>query len=179
MTWNLSEIPSLLSVYMHKLKISWEIEVKLRQNWVEMRGSDRINGLLPDDVMLEIFRRLEAKGSRDACSLVCKRWLGLERLGRETIRIGASASPDQLVELLGRLFPNTLYVFVDERISVTLPFQCVSGSFGFDFAISYRFGEFGAWIDRLFRWILQDYVWVSVIWLIVENYCLKDYESYC
>ncbi|KAL1548520.1 F-box/LRR-repeat protein 4-like [Salvia divinorum] len=55
---------------------------------------------------------------------VCKRWLGLERLSRDTIRFGASASPDKLVELFGRLFPNIQYVFVDECISGTLPVQC-------------------------------------------------------
>lgn len=93
-----------------------------------MRGFDRINGVLPDELILEIFRHLETKPSRDACSLVCKRWLCLERLSRDTIRIGASASPDNLVKLLGRRFPNIRYVFVDERISVTLPVQCVSGS---------------------------------------------------
>ena len=96
-----------------------------------MKAFDLVNGVLPDELIVEIFRRLDAKPSRDACSLVCKRWLSLERLSRDTIHIGASASPDKLVELLGRLFPNIQYVFVDERISVTLPVQCVSGSLNF------------------------------------------------
>lgn len=146
--------------------INWgfrsEIGAKFAANWGEMRGFDRINAVLPDDLILEVFRRLGAKGSRDACSLVCKRWLGLERRSRETIRIGASASPDALVELLGRQFPNTLYVFVDERISVTLPFQCVSW---FPFAFSFRLREFRTgffldWLIFFIFFILIFFLWV-------------------
>ncbi|KAK6117303.1 hypothetical protein DH2020_048948 [Rehmannia glutinosa] len=89
-----------------------------------MRGFDRINAVLPDELILEIFRHVESKPSRDACSLVCKRWLSLERLSRDTIRIGASASPGNLVKLLSSRFPNIRYVFIDERLSVSLPVQC-------------------------------------------------------
>ncbi|KAK4405656.1 F-box/LRR-repeat protein 4 [Sesamum angolense] len=86
-------------------------------------GFDRINAVLPDELILEIFRHVESKPSRDACSLVCKRWLGLERLSRDTIRIGASATPDSLVKLLSSRFPNIRYVFIDERLSISLPVQ--------------------------------------------------------
>uniref|UniRef100_A0A5B7BJ11 F-box domain-containing protein n=1 Tax=Davidia involucrata TaxID=16924 RepID=A0A5B7BJ11_DAVIN len=88
-----------------------------------MRGHDRINSILPDELILEIFRHLDSKSSRDACSLVCKRWLDLERLSRDTIRIGASGSPDALVKLLARRFVNVTNVHIDERLSVFLPVQ--------------------------------------------------------
>ncbi|KAL2341210.1 hypothetical protein Fmac_009150 [Flemingia macrophylla] len=86
-----------------------------------MRGQDWINTLLPDEIIVEIFRRLDSKSSRDACSLVCNRWLRLERLTRAAIRIGASASPDLFVHLLAARFSNVTTVHVDERLSVTIP----------------------------------------------------------
>jgi F-box/leucine-rich repeat protein 2/20 len=76
---------------------------------------------------MEIFRRLDAKPSRDACSLVCKRWLRLERVSRSTIRIGASGSPEHFVKLITRRFVNVRTVHVDERLS--LPAQLVSLKF--------------------------------------------------
>ncbi|KAL8515428.1 hypothetical protein ACS0TY_014212 [Phlomoides rotata] len=88
-----------------------------------MRGCDRINGVLPDELLLEVFRHLETKSCRDACSLVCKRWLSLERLGRETIRIAASASPEDLIKALSGSFPNIRCVFVDESIYVPQPVE--------------------------------------------------------
>lgn len=93
-----------------------------------MRGFDLINAALPDELILEIFRHLDSKPNRDACSLVCKRWLSLERLSHDTIRIGAPAAPDNLVVLLSSHFPNTRYVFIDERLSVSLPVPYVGGS---------------------------------------------------
>ncbi|CAM8902992.1 unnamed protein product [Rhodiola kirilowii] len=86
-----------------------------------MRKYDRINAYLPDELIIEIFRRLDAKSSRDACSLVCKRWLKLERLSRTTLRIGASGSPDLFVHILSRRFSNATRIFVDERLSIALP----------------------------------------------------------
>lgn len=88
-----------------------------------MRGHDWINSTLPDELIVEILCRLDSKSSRDACSLVCKRWLRLERLSRESLRIGASGSPNALVKLLARRFPNVRNVFIDERLSVPLPVQ--------------------------------------------------------
>ncbi|PSR92662.1 F-box/LRR-repeat protein [Actinidia chinensis var. chinensis] len=88
-----------------------------------MRGHDRINTWLPDELILEIFNQLGSKSSRDACSLVCKRWLDLERLSRVTIRVGASNNPDALVKLLARRFVNVRNVYFDERLSVSLPGQ--------------------------------------------------------
>ncbi|KAK9289005.1 hypothetical protein L1049_017476 [Liquidambar formosana] len=88
-----------------------------------MRGHDRINACLPDELILEIFLYLDSKSTRDACSLVCKRWLTLERLSRTTIRIGASGSPDLFVRLLSRRFANAKSVHVDERLSIPLPVQ--------------------------------------------------------
>jgi len=86
-----------------------------------MRGHDRINNCLPEELILEIFRRLESKPNRDACSLVCKRWLSLERFSRTTLRIGASFSPDDFISLLSRRFLHITAIHVDERISVSLP----------------------------------------------------------
>ncbi|KAK4477982.1 hypothetical protein RD792_017247 [Penstemon davidsonii] len=86
-----------------------------------MRGYDRINTVLPDELLLEIFHHVDSKPNRDTCALVCKRWLSLERLSRESIRIGASASPDNRVRLLSRCFVNIRCVFVDERLSISLP----------------------------------------------------------
>ncbi|KAG5104922.1 hypothetical protein JHK82_041892 [Glycine max] len=50
-----------------------------------MRGHDWINTLLPDELLIEIFRRLDSKSSRDAGSLVYTRWLRLERFTRAAI----------------------------------------------------------------------------------------------
>ena len=93
-----------------------------------MRGRDYINPALPDELILEIFRRLDSKTRRDACSLVCKRWLDLERLSRDTIRVGASSHPDLQIKLLARHFVNIRNVYVDERLSISLPVQFVSFS---------------------------------------------------
>ncbi|GMP56675.1 hypothetical protein CsSME_00021076 [Camellia sinensis var. sinensis] len=76
-----------------------------------MRGRDRINPVLPDELILEVFHNLDSKPSHDACSLVCKRWLGLARLNRTTIR------------MLARRFVNVRNVFIDERLSISLPVQ--------------------------------------------------------
>ncbi|KAG9136146.1 hypothetical protein Leryth_003769 [Lithospermum erythrorhizon] len=84
---------------------------------------DLINKIFPDELIIEIFQCLGDKVSRDAVSLVCKRWLDLERLSRDTIRLGASGSPDCLVRLLATRFSNVKNVFIDERLSVFLPFQ--------------------------------------------------------
>ncbi|XP_022858089.1 F-box/LRR-repeat protein 4-like [Olea europaea var. sylvestris] len=65
-----------------------------------MRGFDWINTVLLDRLILQIFRQLESWESRDACSVVCKRWLSLEHLNRETIYISTSA----YVKLLSRRF---------------------------------------------------------------------------
>lgn len=90
-----------------------------------MRGRDWINQILPDELILDIFRHVESKASRDACALVCKRWLRLERISRVTLRIGASGCPDALIKVLARRFVNVRNVFVDERLSISLPVQIV------------------------------------------------------
>ncbi|CAI9762952.1 unnamed protein product [Fraxinus pennsylvanica] len=79
-----------------------------------MRGFDLINVMLPDEIMVEIFRSLESNENREAASLVCKRWLHLARLSCETIHIGFSTSTDALVELLIDRFVNVRDVFIDE-----------------------------------------------------------------
>ncbi|PPD95141.1 hypothetical protein GOBAR_DD07830 [Gossypium barbadense] len=86
-----------------------------------MRGHDWINTCLPDELILEILRRLDSKSSHDACSLVCKRWLGLERLSRSILRIGASGSPDIFIKFLAQRFVNVKAVHIDERLSISLP----------------------------------------------------------
>lgn len=84
---------------------------------------DWINTCLPDELIVEIFRRLDSKSSRDSCSLVCNRWLRLERLTRSSIRIGATGSPDLFVQLLASRFTNVTAVHIDERLSVSPPVQ--------------------------------------------------------
>lgn len=91
-----------------------------------MKGHDWINTCLPDELIVEIFRRLDSKSSRDSCSLVCNRWLRLERLTRSSIRIGATGSPDLFVQLLASRFSNVTAVHIDERLSISLPVQLVS-----------------------------------------------------
>ncbi|KAJ9700182.1 hypothetical protein PVL29_005822 [Vitis rotundifolia] len=88
-----------------------------------MKGHDLINSYLPDELIIEIFRHMHSKSSRDACALVCKRWLALERTSRRTLRIGASGSPDSFVKLLARRFVNVKNLYVDERLSVSHPVQ--------------------------------------------------------
>ncbi|KAK9009418.1 hypothetical protein V6N11_035952 [Hibiscus sabdariffa] len=88
-----------------------------------MRGHDWINTCLPDELILEILRRLDSKASHDASSLVCKRWLGLDRLSRSTLRIGASGSPDIFIKFLAQRFVNVKAVYIDERLSVSLSVQ--------------------------------------------------------
>ncbi|KAL4205413.1 hypothetical protein AMTRI_Chr01g137170 [Amborella trichopoda] len=89
-----------------------------------MRGHDLINTILPDELLIEIFHHLDGqKESRDACSLVCKRWSRLESMSRETIRIGASGIPDWCISLLVKRFTGLRSVFIDERLPVCLQFQ--------------------------------------------------------
>jgi len=88
-----------------------------------MKGHDWINTCLPDELIVEIFRRLDSKPTRDAASLVCNRWLRLERLTRSSIRIGATGSPDLFVQLLASRFFNITAVHIDERLSISLPVQ--------------------------------------------------------
>ncbi|PWA48687.1 hypothetical protein CTI12_AA488530 [Artemisia annua] len=90
------------------------------------RGHDWINTTLPDELLLEIFRNLDSKSTRDAMSLMCRRWLSLERFSSDTIRIGSSGSPEALVDLLARRFTNVKNVYIDERLSVSLPVDFVS-----------------------------------------------------
>ncbi|RZS14412.1 hypothetical protein BHM03_00046100 [Ensete ventricosum] len=84
-----------------------------------MKGCDLVNTFLPDELIMEIFRHVEAKSDRDACSLVCRKWRRLERACRRTIRIGASGTADQLVDLVVVRFTGLRNVFIDERLPVT------------------------------------------------------------
>ncbi|KAF5206214.1 F-box/LRR-repeat protein [Thalictrum thalictroides] len=87
-----------------------------------MKGYDLINTILPEELILEIFTHLEeSKSTRDSSSLVCKKWLKLERLTRKTIRIGATGNPDDLVKRLTDQFTNVRYVYFDERLPVSSP----------------------------------------------------------
>lgn len=103
-----------------------------------MKGCDWINSL-PDEMILEILRHVDCKLSRDACDLVCKRWLRLERLSRDIVRIGASGSPDNLVQLLSQRFVNVKQVFVDERLSISLYHHYVSEILNAQFCLFYLF----------------------------------------
>ncbi|XP_058083980.1 F-box/LRR-repeat protein 4 isoform X2 [Magnolia sinica] len=88
-----------------------------------MRGHDLINAILPDELILEILCRLDSyKSSCDACSLVCKRWLKLERASRRTVRIGASGNPDAFVKLMIQRFAAVCNVYIDERLPISSPF---------------------------------------------------------
>ncbi|URD76168.1 LRR [Musa troglodytarum] len=84
-----------------------------------MKGCDLVNTFLPDELIMEIFRHVEAKSDRDACSMVCRKWRRLERACRRTIRIGASGTADQLVDLVVGRFTGLRNVFIDERLPVT------------------------------------------------------------
>ncbi|XP_050372022.1 F-box/LRR-repeat protein 4 isoform X2 [Argentina anserina] len=84
-------------------------------------GHDRINTCLPDELIVEVFRRLDSKPSHDSSSLVCKRWLALERRSRTSLRIGATGNPDLFVDLLSRRFVNVRHVHIDERLNISLP----------------------------------------------------------
>ncbi|KAJ0229859.1 Leucine-rich repeat-containing protein [Hirschfeldia incana] len=86
-----------------------------------MKGRDLINGCLPDELILEIFRRLDSKTTRDACSLACKRWLNLERFSCSTLRIGASFSPETFVTMLSRRFLHVSSIHVEDCLSASLP----------------------------------------------------------
>lgn len=86
---------------------------RINSERMKRRRFDRINFVLPDDIMLEIFRYLDWK-DRGASSLVCKRWLNLVRLSRETIRIGFSDGTDALIKLLSDRFFNVRDVFINE-----------------------------------------------------------------
>ncbi|KZV49407.1 F-box/LRR-repeat protein 4-like [Dorcoceras hygrometricum] len=86
--------------------------------------SDLINAVLPDELIEEIFGHLESKLSRDACSLVCKRWLSLERLSRFSISI-SSSTPESYIRLLSTVFVNLRSVYIDERRTMSLPVLCV------------------------------------------------------
>ncbi|KAE9591420.1 hypothetical protein Lal_00039153 [Lupinus albus] len=86
-----------------------------------MRGHDLINTNLPEELIIEIFRRLNSKSTRDACSLVCHRWLRLDRLTRSSLKIGATGSPDLFLQILSTRFPNVTNVHIDERLSVSPP----------------------------------------------------------
>ncbi|KAJ0779089.1 putative F-box domain-containing protein [Helianthus annuus] len=86
-----------------------------------MRGLDWINSMLPDELILEIFRNLDLKTSRDVCALLCRRWVTLD-----TIRIGGSGSPDSLVNLIASRFVNVTNLYIDERLSSAHPFDSVS-----------------------------------------------------
>ncbi|KHN33088.1 F-box/LRR-repeat protein 4 [Glycine soja] len=80
-----------------------------------MRGHDWINTLIPDELLIEIFRRLDSKSSRlDSKS-------SLERFTRATIRIDASGSPNLFIHLLAARFSNVTTVHIDERLSVSIP----------------------------------------------------------
>ncbi|KAG1338448.1 putative protein AUXIN SIGNALING F-BOX 2 [Cocos nucifera] len=83
-----------------------------------MRGSDLINSRLPDELIMDVFQRLEDKSDCDAVSLVCRRWRKLERATRRTIKIGASGPANQLLENVVDRFKGLQKLFVDERLPV-------------------------------------------------------------
>ncbi|CAJ1941182.1 unnamed protein product [Sphenostylis stenocarpa] len=82
-----------------------------------MRGHDWINNSLPDELIVEIFSHLQSKSTRDACSLVCRRWFRLERRTRTTLRIGAT---HLFLDLLPARFSSLRNLYIDERLSIPL-----------------------------------------------------------
>ncbi|XP_027921804.1 F-box/LRR-repeat protein 4-like isoform X3 [Vigna unguiculata] len=82
-----------------------------------MRGHDWINNSLPDELIVEIFSHLHTKSTRDACSLVCRRWFRLERRTRATLRIGAA---HLFLDLLPTRFSSLRNLYIDERLSIPL-----------------------------------------------------------
>lgn len=83
-----------------------------------MRGHDWINTCFPDDLIVEIFSRLHSMSTRDACSLVCRRWFRLQRLTRTTLRI-ASTHLSSLHRLPTR-FSNLRNLYIDQSLSIPL-----------------------------------------------------------
>ncbi|KAK4477981.1 hypothetical protein RD792_017246 [Penstemon davidsonii] len=78
---------------------------------------DLINSKLADDLMIDIFRRIDSKFSSDSCCLVCKRWFFLERISRKTVQFGRSGraeSTDSMVRLLAGRFVNVENVYINE-----------------------------------------------------------------
>jgi hypothetical protein len=77
-----------------------------------MRGRDLINGMLPDEALMEIMKYGDGRSSdRDACALVCRRWLTL----------GATGQSDACLARMLQRFSNLRQVCVDERLPVPLP----------------------------------------------------------
>lgn len=86
------------------------------------RGRDFINVYLPDELLIDIFHRIEeSKSTCDAISLVCRRWRRIERESRRTIRIGASGDADRTLQRIVGRFLGLRTVFVDERMPPRLP----------------------------------------------------------
>ncbi|KAI3990329.1 hypothetical protein MKX01_037668 [Papaver californicum] len=86
-----------------------------------MRGRDLTNTILPEELL---FSHIEgSKSDCDSCSLVCKRWMKLERISIRTLRIAGSSGnpPDILIKLLVEKFVNVRNVFIDERLPVSIP----------------------------------------------------------
>lgn len=75
---------------------------------------DQINSTLANDELIEIFQRLDSTYSRDACSLVCKRWLYLEGLSRNNVQFGRSGKTDTTIRLFADRFVNAQSVYINE-----------------------------------------------------------------
>nr|CAD1829692.1 unnamed protein product [Ananas comosus var. bracteatus] len=91
-----------------------------------MRGADLINTVLPDELLIEILRRVEAKPERDACALVCRRWRRGERASRRAVKIAASGAADRVLELVVGRFTALADVAIDERLPSTCPGAAVA-----------------------------------------------------
>ncbi|KAJ0092895.1 hypothetical protein Patl1_25504 [Pistacia atlantica] len=85
-----------------------------------MNRHDVINTCLPDESIMEIFRHLDSETSRDACSLVCKRWHELERLSRTFLRLSTLDSSNHFSEL-ARCFVNVKSIYIDGKPSRNSP----------------------------------------------------------
>lgn len=131
------------SLWCQQIWLPYYTDEEIGSSSYTMRGHDWINTALPDELIVEIFRCLDSKLSRDACSLVCRRWLKLERLSRTTLRIGATGSPDLFVQLLARRFVNVRNVHIDERLAISFSLHPVSNQRSLQFSTwnSFRFTD--------------------------------------
>lgn len=85
-----------------------------------MRGSDLINTKLPDDLLFEIINRIDSsKRDSDSISLVCRKWMRIERSCRRSMKINASCASDALLANIVTKFTGVRCLFLDERLPLS------------------------------------------------------------
>jgi F-box and leucine-rich repeat protein 2/20 len=124
-----------------------------------MKGADLINTVLPEEVLMEILRRVETKPDLDSCALVCRKWNRIDRSTRRTVKIAASGSADLLLACVIERFTGLTSVFIDELIPCS-PFY----SPGLSTPSKYRVNHFFVHI-RLHKFVEIMCNWrIVVIW---------------